>query len=262
MGENFTCEFCNKNFSTKGNLSVHKKRAKKCLELQKKDESSLFNCHMCSKTFSSKQRLESHIEKCNRGLWLSYKEIETKYELSKYEVHTLKQQLKQKDKQIKELQEKLSNLAEIGAKKETSTIRVQTNIMNQLVPYDLDKNKIRTIVNEHFNENYLCGKEQGIASFAITNLLQDKDGNLKMTCTDTSRKIFVYKDKDGNLYKDVNASGFLESYIPAVKHKSFELLSEKETYEMLELSECITNIQESTVSSHLAGKLVPKPMEK
>jgi hypothetical protein len=272
----FDCEFCSAVFSTKSNLMTHQKRAKKCLEIRNAFSENSFECNYCTKQYTSKQTLFLHLEKCpeKKAKELDessdfYKKIlEEKDSLIKEKTTLLRQSekaLKDKDKQIESLmnqlfvlQGRLGDIAEIGAKKETTTYKIN-NIVNQLVPYDLDKQKIRTIVNEKFTENHLYAKENGIVNFAFTNLLKDEEGNLKMTCTDTARKIFIYKDKDGNLYKDPNCVGFMETYIPAITHKSYSIISEKDDNEMLELSECIMNIEPSTISTKLASKLVPKP---
>jgi predicted phage tail protein len=268
--DTFKCNYCFSTFVTKGNLSTHLKYAKKCLE-KRGLATPLFNCMYCKKNYTSKQQLTKHINKCpeNSNEIILYKQMLKEKENQikqlekdkKKQFSQFKELLNEKEEQIKQLQEKLGDIAEIGAKKDTSknTYKVQNNVVNQLVPYDLDKHTIGTIVDKEFTENHLYGKENAIANFAITNLLKDGHGNYKMTCTDTARKIFVYKDKDGNLYKDVNANGFLEMYIPAVAKKSYDMISSKEAEEMLELSGYITSIEPTTVSSKLAERLTPKP---
>jgi uncharacterized protein YoxC len=272
MSQNYVCNFCKKTFSSKSNLSAHQKRAKKCLVLQDSTFDHLFECEKCGKMFTTKQNMKEHGTKCSLNIEKMYGELDTKYKILE---NTMKMKLKEKEQfilekekqihdlqeQVKHLQETLSAIAEIGAKKNTNThtYNLNTNIVNQLVPYDLNKQLISSTVNEHFNENHLCGEENGIALFAVNNLLKDKDGNYKMMCTDVARKIFVYKDDEGNVYKDVNADGFLELYIPAVAKKSYAMIATKEVDEMLKLSECITSIKPAIVSTKIASKLVPKP---
>jgi regulator of replication initiation timing len=276
----FICEFCNSSFISKSNLYTHQKRAKKCLVIQTKNipefsTQNLFVCNKCNKNFTSKQNLNDHVIRCSYKMELLYKDLEKKYDMLE---KISKLQIKEKEKQINymtdennrlklqitDLQERLANIAEIGANKNTNTTNTykvnnnNNNIIN-LVPYDLDKNIITSIVDEKFNENYLYAKENGIANFALNNLLKDEDGNFKMTCTDQSRKIFVYKDKNGNLYKDINANIFLENYMPAVKKKSSEIISDKEGDEMLELTECMMCIYTPNITHKLAGKLLAQP---
>jgi hypothetical protein len=278
----FECNFCHSSFTTKSNLNIHQKRTKKCLALQNKDLENDFTCKKCTKVFTSNYGLKEHGKKCDVQITDEYKILEFQYEMLKstttITISSLKQQMKEKEKQIKDLeflkdkeianlkeqiiqlQSKLGDIAEIGAKKTTNNYRVNNNIINQLAPYDLNQEKIYAIVDEKFTENHLYAKENGIANFAVNNLLQD-DGQMKMTCTDMARKLFLYKDKNGNIFKDMNATGFLENYIPAVKRKSYEIISDKDGDEVIELTECITTIIPSSVATHLANKLAPKPKE-
>jgi hypothetical protein len=254
----YLCQYCHASFSTKSNLSTHKKRTKKCLAIQNKlDIENLFACSYCEKTFTKKQSLQEHLDICiiktKREKDDSTDKIERIY---KKMIKDLKDENEILKQQVKDLQDKLGDIAEIGAKK--NTVRVNANIINQLAPYDLNREKIYAIVNEHFTEDHLYARENGIANFAVNNLLQE-NGNLKMTCTDTARKLFIYKDKNGNLYKDPNANEFLETYIPSVKRKSYEIISNKDGTEMIELTECMLTIEPSTLTNLLVGKLTPKP---
>ena len=265
METEFICEFCNSKFSKKCNLTTHQKRTKKCLLIQGKydnNNNELFMCKKCDKSFTKKQSLNEHEPKCLSSFGSKYEDLQKKYEILE---KTNKIKLEEKDKlietlqrQVYDLQDKLSNIAEIGTKKETNTYRIN-NVVNQLVPYDLDRDKIRMIVDEKFTENHLYAKENGVVNFAVTNLLKDNEGNLKMTCTDTARKIFVYKDQDGNLYKDPNATNFTEMYIPEVKRKSYEIISDKEDDDVVELTECVVSIEPTNIANRLANKLVSKP---
>jgi hypothetical protein len=271
MSLNNICEYCNLSFSSKSNLNAHQKRAKKCLKTQHNNniifEENLFKCNFCKKNFTSQKYFNEHNSKCFEKIEKERNNFEKKSETFEKKFEKSQLLLKEKDTQIKELtsqikdlQQKLSNIAEIGANKPTKIINNNTyrfnNIVNNLIPYDLDKDKILSIVQEKFTENYLYGKNAGIANFAINNLLKDENGNLKMRCTDISRKIFVYKDEYENIYKDPSAIKFLENYMPAVKKKSCELISDKDGDRMLELTECMISINTPNVTNKLANKLV------
>ena len=259
-----TCEFCSSQFANKYILNTHQKTAKKCLSLQQKNPELQFVCNHCTKLFTTKKILKEHENNClEKKIKTEKEQIHTEYLILKTQIENKEKENQELKKQVKELQEKLANIAEIGAKKDTKTTNTyrvnNNNIVNNLVPYDLDKDKILTIVDEKFNENYLYARENGIANFAVNNLLKDNEGNLKLTCTDTARKIFVYKDTNGNFYKDPNANGFLENYMPAVKKKSYEIISDKDGEEMVELTDCVTSIEPINISNKLAGKLLAKP---
>ena len=68
-----------------------------------------------------------------------------------------------------------------------------------------DKNKIKEIIENNYNMDYMLDGQKGFAKFAVENLLKDEDGNLKYVCTDPSRQIFKYKDTLGDIQRDVEA---------------------------------------------------------
>jgi hypothetical protein len=208
---------------------------------------------MCKKVFTTKQRQIKHEQKCPERT----SEVE----------NTFRVLLKEKDKhiaelkkQVSDLQNKLAHVAEVGAKKDTVRIKNMNNIVNNMVPYDLTKPMVDQIVDSHFTKVDLYDQANGVATFAATKLLKDSEGKVKMMCTDSARRVFVYKDAEGNLYRDVNANGFLELYMPAVTRKSYDLMSTAETTsDMMDMMECMKNIEPVSVSAKLASKLVPKP---
>jgi len=62
----FQCSKCNKNLSTKFNLTRHQQTSKKCLNLNSKSRSDIvkknYKCQYCEKELSSCQRLKYHTE--------------------------------------------------------------------------------------------------------------------------------------------------------------------------------------------------------
>ena len=71
----FSCQYCNKLFTSKGNLSTHQKTANFCIQIQNKNQDNLdiensdtqkmgYSCEFCNKNFSSKQRYKTHIDIC------------------------------------------------------------------------------------------------------------------------------------------------------------------------------------------------------
>jgi hypothetical protein len=60
----FTCEFCNKEFTMKGNMISHQKTTKYCLEKQGKNLSEDFKCEYCDKIFTLKTNLNEHVSIC------------------------------------------------------------------------------------------------------------------------------------------------------------------------------------------------------
>ena len=64
----FVCEYCKKEFSTKGNIAAHQKTTKYCLELQGKTLSDDFQCKHCIKKFTTQTNLNEHILVCKKKI--------------------------------------------------------------------------------------------------------------------------------------------------------------------------------------------------
>jgi hypothetical protein len=65
--EKLICQFCNKNFSTRSNLTTHLKKAKYCIQDRKVNEISIdtvLNQCVCKKVYNTKYKLQDHISKC------------------------------------------------------------------------------------------------------------------------------------------------------------------------------------------------------
>jgi len=218
--DKFICNFCNKSFSTKSNLTNHQKRTKKCLELQNNNtRENLFHCDDCKKQYSPKQIFDKHA--CKKE-WLS-KLLEEKDK----EIAYLKNELSKAN-------EKIAQLAEIGMKKSSikTTYKVNQNIIDIIIPFDITSQMIKEIFEENFTyENLLNGKE-GIVNFILEFILTE-NGKYKMICTDNSRRIFTYMDKNNKIHRDKDANFFMNMLIPILTKKSNEIMKEKLTPESI-----------------------------
>lgn len=231
----FSCEFCNKLFSTKGNLINHQRRTKYCIKIQKtlnkniiEQDMKNFVCEFCNKDFTQRQNLKNHQENC----------------ISQY-----KSIIRQKDEIISEKNRKLNNLKNLEQKiltletelkiyKEQSnkiynTVeeiakqpRVSTMTNNKIMintPIDLSYKTVNKVIQNNFSQEYLVQGQKGIAKFAYDNILKDEQGKLKYICTDAARQIFQFKDEDGSIQKDVRATkltkALLDGEIKSASHK-------------------------------------------
>jgi uncharacterized Zn-finger protein len=108
------CNFCKKEYSSKGILETHQKTAKFCLRLHSDLNiiNNNFNCEFCTCNFSRKDHLERHYENCKIRLKKIKEENEQKKdliilklneEINKYndEVNNYKAELIIKDKKLK-----------------------------------------------------------------------------------------------------------------------------------------------------------------
>ena len=60
------CQFCGKEFSTKGNLLKHHESTKYCLKLQEDMKPKVYKCDACEKVLSTKHRLDTHKIICKK----------------------------------------------------------------------------------------------------------------------------------------------------------------------------------------------------
>ena len=63
---NYTCIYCNKEYTSLSSLNYHQKTAKFCLELRQKQstQQDFLQCIYCKRDFTIKQSYNSHITNC------------------------------------------------------------------------------------------------------------------------------------------------------------------------------------------------------
>lgn len=98
------CEFCNKTFSSKSNLTAHQTTAKFCLEIQgKHKEEKQFKCEYCDKLLTQRSSLEDHYNICKEKLKKCHLEKDREYSniIRKLELELVK--MKKNDEKNKKL---------------------------------------------------------------------------------------------------------------------------------------------------------------
>lgn len=244
--EKLICQFCNKNFSTRSNLTTHLKKAKYCIQDRKVSEISIdtvLNQCVCKKVYNTKYKLQDHISKCKEVL---VNKINTQSE----EIITLKQNMSickgkilEKDQeilflknQVRELQSNITSIALEGVKKPTTTNTNNTSnsITNILVPLDLDEDKIQDIVENRFNETHFLDAQKGVAKFCFENLIKTEDGKRRMVCSDPVRERYRYIDEKGDIKEDLQAREFIEKISKPIIDASGKLYDEiREKYSQI-----------------------------
>ena len=246
------CEFCKKTLSNKSNLTNHQKTNKKCLSAQEKEghqlnEIKLNECVFCNKIFSE-QNLKTHLLCCKKKkikdsekeYEIKIEEIEKEYEsrIEKVEKENEKikkenEKLKNENEKIKNENEKIKNELEICLlrkeleikeklyKDEHNTIkkialqpRTSNNTNNIIGNLNLsDTERIKGIIEREFTTDDILDGQKGLANFAFQKILKDENGNLVYACVDPSRKMFKFKDVDGNVIKDINTQKLTEAFV-------------------------------------------------
>ena len=206
------CEYCNNVFKTLKIMIQHQKRAKFCLTKQKKQ----IICESCNNISYSQNDFETHQNNCITFLKSKIKELQeenkdilyyqNETEFYKKQLTEKNGQLVEKDNQIKHLQDQIVSITKTAVSKPTTTNN--TNINNKILNMsilNLDSENVKNIINNKYNLDVISEGQKGVAKFATNFILKDSDGNLNYVCTDASRKIFKYKNNDGELEKDMNA---------------------------------------------------------
>ena len=215
------CEFCNNSFSNISNLRYHKKTNKKCqiIQKQKKDvEIESFNCLFCNKTFT-KQTIKIHNKICKKKLNTELRQLlsentELRQLLSGKDEEN-KRLLNEKDEEIKKLQMRIIELEtenkiylqdrEVVQKMAMQPKTTNTNNKIKINNFFDNPERIKQMIDEKLNKDYVSDGQRGVAQFAYDTLLKDVDGNKNYICSDPSRHIFKFQNSEGNIEKDIKA---------------------------------------------------------
>jgi hypothetical protein len=239
------CQYCNSTLSTKGNLVVHQKNNKKCIEIQKSKsieiKSDLKECEFCNKNISI-YTMKRHLVICTIK---KEKEYENKiYELEKIilqkdnKIYELEKIILQKDNKISELEKNIiklqaeNNIYEkdhqviTNLAQQPKTTTNTNNIINNLAVYDdkLITDRFTNALSNIKSIDLYDGQES--ISRLIVPCLKNDDGTQLYKCTDYSRGVYVKKDKHGNILKDINGKNLVELIEPIATKKAEELLEE------------------------------------
>ena len=132
------------------------------------------------------------------------KEIEKRYEEKLYE----------KDKLIDRLEIKLNKFEDAVISNEKT---VYNHNDNRNICLNLSSDNVKRILDENLTPSVVGGGQKGLAHMIYNNMLK---GNY--ICTDPSRQIFEFFNKDGELEKDVKAAKLSKALIESdLKQKAY-----------------------------------------
>jgi len=214
-----TCEYCLSIFSNEKSMIHHQRKAKYCLQKQNK----LYLCNDCNINFNDSIKYNDHISNCPTKLKNIIKKNEDEFKIIiiKYEEELkeikckniiLKKELEKKifennllSQQTEKSQEQLYNLSKEAINKPTTTNNNNNNKIINMPVFNIDSNELKNILSANYNINVISEGQKGVAKFAYDFILKDANGVIKYICTDSSRKIFKFKNELGELEKDINA---------------------------------------------------------
>jgi len=227
---NYKCKYCNTDFSSKSYLTYHQKNARYCLKIQGNSDECKFKCDYCDKILSSEKRLKTHYEICKEfskdKLEDRYKEklAELKLQLSEQRL-TYEAQKTNYENTIKELQNKLENIAIKAVQKSTTTIKnTQINYIQKMEPITKEHlvNHVPQLTIEHIKKG-----ASGYAEYALGGPLKDR-----IACVDYSRRKIKFKDIEGNIITDPEMTKLAPMFFDSIKDKSSQLVYDLNTADM------------------------------
>jgi hypothetical protein len=183
---------------------------KYCLEIQGSTNLHI-ECDYCKKNIGTTKILKTHLLSCKEyAIHINYQRQEDK-------IIFLQDELKKKDVLIKELQDKLENIAVKAVSRPTTSNKTHiNNFIQQLQP--VTEEKLKESVDNLTIDHIKKGPE-GYAQYALEYPLKDK-----MVCVDYSRRKVKFKDKDGNVITDHEMTGLAAKFFNSIKDKNKELI--------------------------------------
>jgi len=205
------CNFCDSELSSNASLKHHQKNAVYCMK-KRGTVFKKFECTQCNSILSTKRRLFNHRESCvpyNKNL----SNIKLNDELTKKDSEIV--ELK---KMIRELQDKLENVA-IKAVSRSTTTTNQTQINNYIQKLELTtdeymKEQVPRLTIEHIKKG-----PKGYAEYAINHPL-----NNRLICVDYSRRKVKYKDQNGEVITDPEMCKITQKLFESIKSRNKELI--------------------------------------
>jgi len=213
------CLYCEKEISSKSNLSKHLKicKIKEKLDLDSRQQ---------TQREQYENQLQTQREQYEQQIQNLTTENQTRQQQHDQQIQNLTNQY---EKQIEILKEQLdefkTQIFEIAKQPKQNTINNNTqtttnnnqrimNITNQLIPMNLSKDDLRHLVTKYYTTDTFLGGPESIAQMTVDHILIDQEtGKFRVLCTDTARGIFYFQDADNNLIRDIGMQKIQEKLI-------------------------------------------------
>lgn len=220
-----TCQYCNKEFSTKITLYQHQQKAKYCLLLQGSSNVD-YQCEHCKNLLSTRERLITHYASCKikRKIEEENKEntITNEYKTTikdlQNEILFYKDKLKDRDDYILKLEARLDKFENVitnmaSEPKTTTTNNTMTdNSVTITNRFDInDTTQIREVLQKYLTKDVIARGQEGIAVMLSEHLLKGPNGESLYECTDVARQKFEFINADGNIETDPKATKLIRS---------------------------------------------------
>ena len=199
------CKYCDKEFSTAGNLKIHQTKTKKCLALQNKKATVIYKCTYCEKDFTRKDAYENHIlrHENNPVEQETYRLKQDNLKLLE-ENERLKEEIRKYETRINKYERTIEKLATkaISAKSVTNNNNynnntyisvdiltpVNTRLIGHHTPHDFTFDVICPIYS---NGEMVLSGGACIAKWLLENPLKNN-----IWCSDVQRQIMKYRSEN------------------------------------------------------------------
>ena len=226
------CKYCKSILQSVYSLKQHQKTAKYCLSKQNKDLLHEHLCSACGRGFTRKSSLDDHLKICKSNI-PSVNQLQQILDEKNRDIFSLKKELDLSFQIIEELRKENSEYRKemfILASKPTHN-NINTNIGNtktttktqNLILSDWRPEVIQDKVEENFKLEHIEDGIKGVARFATKYITQIEDGVKSYQCTDSNREVFMYKDTDGVVQKDIKARKLKNAIKEPILKKTAEL---------------------------------------
>ena len=214
------CKFCKNQFSGNTSLKHHQQTAKYCLKLQGV-KTKKYVCNSCGKNVSTKHRLATHYQSCSEYKQSQY-EIEFKSERQQLidKILELENNIREKNKHIEKLEDKLENIAIKAVQRPTTTNNINKTHINNFI------HNMKPVTTTHLTEHapnltieHVQKGASGYAEYALEYPLKDR-----VDCVDYARRKIKFKDNEGQLITDPEMVKLAPMFFDSIKEKSSELV--------------------------------------
>ena len=244
------CEYCGNVIKTYGALKKHQNTAKYCLAKQNRSVTIEHVCNTCDKRFTIKSSLNDHLKICKANIPSVYDlkqlfdekireliSVKKELDLSLQTIEELRKEnsecRKEQDLSLQTIEELRKENSEyrkdmftLASKSVTITNKTTHNIQNLIVS-DWRNEVIQEKVEENFKLEHVEDGLKGVARFTCKYITSEEDGVRRYHCTDRSREVFVYKDSEGVIQKDIGARKLKNAIKEPIIKKSSKLVAEE-----------------------------------
>jgi hypothetical protein len=107
--------------------------------------------------------------------------------------------------------------------KQPKNTTTTNNILN-MHTLDLSDDRVKNIIEEYYNIDYLLAGSKGVAQFTIDKVLTKPDDKIIYSLTDRSREAYNFKNVEGVIEKDTKGRKLREVvYKNGIKEKAFSI---------------------------------------